>query len=767
MLNFLLNKTTHRAASLQATLANSLALAILTLCNTALAQTQGTTTFGYDAQGNRTIITDPLGHSTQIGYDALNRPNRITDPNGGITRTTQDALNQIRQITDPRKLTTRYGMNNLGNRTSLNSPDTGTRNAKYDEGGNLIEQTDARGVTTRYKWDALNRPTRMEWLGAGKNAGTAVANEYSYDQGKFGIGHLTGIIDESGHTELSYDLRGRMIGKVQTVQTAQSKEAKSFTVAYTWGKVGISTGHVTSLRYPGGNQLLYTFDAVGRVQSITLQQPDGTVTPLLSDIAYNHFTDVKQWVWGGGGSKTGSSGSSYSRQYDLDGRVTQYSLGDLAAGGLVRTVVYDAAGRITAMTHTGEGTGAQAPSQFNQRFEYDNLNRLTQFATSQQNQTYSYDANGNRTQVQQGNATYNNDIDPASNRLQTSAGPGKPRVFDYDAEGNLKSDGTVSFEFALTGRMRSISGPTGITTYWYNALGQRVKKAGQNGIAGQDVTYYVYDLEGRLLGEYDRNGSVIQETVYLDNMPVVVLKQEQGRTVAYNVYADHIKTPRVITRASDNTMVWRWDMADPFGAAPPNESPIGLAPFVYNLRFPGQVFDAESGFHYNQARDYSPKDGRYLTSDPIGLAGGVNTYSYVSGNPVSKIDPTGLLERCTTGLDILGGGGFGPLEHTFQCWTNDKGKRVCRGFGRDTTTSILPAIFYTVNSTILKDDANISHGNSSCEPDNNNKCMDKCAAQEWDDYEQNTPRYGILFGQSCQAVSYNIYNHCKQRCSGQ
>jgi YD repeat-containing protein len=180
MPNILLNKTPHRALRPQATIASTLALALAILCNTALAQ--GTTTFGYDAQGNRTIITDPLGHSTQIGYDALNRPNRVTDPNGGITRTTQDALNQIRQITDPRKLTTGYGMNNLGNRTSLSSPDTGTRNAKFDEGGNLIEQTDARGVTTRYKWDALNRPTRMEWVGAGKNAGTAVANEYSYDQ---------------------------------------------------------------------------------------------------------------------------------------------------------------------------------------------------------------------------------------------------------------------------------------------------------------------------------------------------------------------------------------------------------------------------------------------------------------------------------------------------------------------------------------------------------------------------------------------------------
>jgi RHS repeat-associated protein len=276
------------------------------------------------------------------------------------------------------------------------------------------------------------------------------------------------------------------------------------------------------------------------------------------------------------------------------------------------------------MTHTGDGSGPQAPTLFDQRFEYDDLNRLTQFTVNNFSQTYLYDPNGNRTQVQQGAAGYANDIDPASNRLQRAAGPEGTRNFTYDAEGNVKTDGTLSFEFALHGRMRSINSTAGKTTYWYNALGQRVRKT------GQDTTYYFYDGEGRVLGEYDRNGSAIQETVYLDNMPVVVLKQEQRNTVPYYIYADHINTPRVITRASDNAMVWRWDSADPFGAAAPDENPAGMAAFVYNPRFPGQMFDRESGFHYNYFRDYDPKTGRYLTSDPIGLNGGINLNSSVA-----------------------------------------------------------------------------------------------------------------------------------------
>jgi RHS repeat-associated protein len=54
-----------------------------------------------------------------------------------------------------------------------------------------------------------------------------------------------------------------------------------------------------------------------------------------------------------------------------------------------------------------------------------------------------------------------------------------------------------------------------------------------------------------------------------------------------------------------------------------NENPSALGTFTCNLRFPGQYFDKETNLHYNYYRDYSPEIGRYIESDPIGLAGGV------------------------------------------------------------------------------------------------------------------------------------------------
>ena len=88
--------------------------------------------------------------------------------------------------------------------------------------------------------------------------------------------------------------------------------------------------------------------------------------------------------------------------------------------------------------------------------------------------------------------------------------------------------------------------------------------------------------------------------------------------------------------------MWRWD-TDPFGTTALNRNPQAQGTFVYNLRFPGQYYQAETNLHYNYHRDYDPNTGRYVESDPIGLQGGINTYTYVDDEPVSGSDPLGLV----------------------------------------------------------------------------------------------------------------------------
>jgi RHS repeat-associated protein len=95
--------------------------------------------------------------------------------------------------------------------------------------------------------------------------------------------------------------------------------------------------------------------------------------------------------------------------------------------------------------------------------------------------------------------------------------------------------------------------------------------------------------------------------------------------------------------------VWRWDNDDPYGNNAPNENPAGAGQFTCNLRLPGQYFDAELNTHYNYFRDYDPATGRYVQSDPIGLAGGINTFTYSNTDSISKTDPRGLCPWCVVG----------------------------------------------------------------------------------------------------------------------
>ena len=130
------------------------------------------------------------------------------------------------------------------------------------------------------------------------------------------------------------------------------------------------------------------------------------------------------------------------------------------------------------------------------------------------------------------------------------------------------------------------------------------------------------------------NGHVIADAIRL------VPATAQAQTM-YFIHTDHLNTPRTITNGASQ-VVWRWDHTEPFGSDPANGNPTGLGAFEFNLRLPGQYFDKETNLHYNYFRDYDPAIGRYVQSDPLSLAGGINTYLFVDANPTSNFDTFGL-----------------------------------------------------------------------------------------------------------------------------
>jgi len=182
---------------------------------------------------------------------------------------------------------------------------------------------------------------------------------------------------------------------------------------------------------------------------------------------------------------------------------------------------------------------------------------------------------------------------------------------------------------------------------------------------GSTTTLLMYDESGHLLGEYSSTGALVQETVWMGDIPVATLRPNGSSISIYYVHTDQLGTPRKVTRPSDNKLAWRWD-ADPFGTVAPNQNPQSLGTFVYNLRFPGQYYESETALSYNYFRDYDPKVGRYIESDPIGLRGGVNAYAYVRGNPLTYRDPSGEFGVFGFGFGVAAGAAAGYVAGGWQ-----------------------------------------------------------------------------------------------------
>ncbi|NHZ66461.1 RHS repeat protein [Massilia genomosp. 1] len=622
-----------------------LVLATLTSAQTA---PQPTYTNEYDANGNLTQITDPLGRKTNNTIDALNRIKQIEQPITNGARPTikldYDGIDQLKTVTDPRNLKTRYAVDGLGNQSELVSLDTGLTKSTYDAAGNLKTRIDGRGKTNTYGYDALNRLIRIDYTGT-------VSTTFEYDGGATpvsnAIGKISRMTDESGNTSYTYDEFGRLAAKTQNTVGGVYNTTHKLSYAYN------ASGQLASMTYPSGNRVNYAYNAAGRVTSIVLNpvQASGTGTNtgssivLLNNITYAPFGGPTGWTWG---NNVTVNQYAHQRTYDLTGRTSSYSLGSPSANGIVRTVIYDAANRIKGYTHTGTGT-VPSPASLNQTFGYDELDRLTSYSGNGTSQTYAYDASGNRIKAGFGANSYTNTIDPASNKLTATTGPVPAKANKYDGAGNLTGDGTLVVTYSGRGRPYSIQNGAMTIYQLFNGLDQRVFQGYAGGV-------FVYDEQGQLVGEYTyTDGKATRETVYLGNMPVAVLTQTVTGTaptqsIAINVshvHTDHLGTPRMITRSTDNKIVWRWDHGDPFGLTPPNENPSGTGIFTFNMRMPGQYYDKNTNFFYNYHRDYDPQTGRYIQSDPIGLAGGVNTYAYVGGNPLSYIDPWGLASKST------------------------------------------------------------------------------------------------------------------------
>ncbi|MCW0422148.1 RHS repeat-associated core domain-containing protein [Xanthomonas sacchari] len=572
------------------------------------------TDFGYDANGNTKTVTDALGHVTQNDYDPLNRLARTLQDVGGIAAETKfgyDALDNLTKVTDPKGLDTTYAYNGLGDLTKLTSPDTGSTTYTYDSAGNRATQTDARNIKTSYGYDALNRLTQVTYPTTSLNV------SYTYDISQstcasgetYALGRLTRMQDGSGSTDYCYDRFGDLVRKVQTTN------GKVFVVRYAYTKAG----QLSRLTYPDGAVVDYVRNAQGQTTEVGVTPPGGTRQVLLNQATYYPFGPVAGWTYG--------NGRPMQRVLDQDYR--PLAVNDTRSDGLAVGFAFDPVGNLSALTAPGN----TAPVI---KLDYDPLGRLTAFKDGPTDTVidgYTYDATGNRLSAKVNTATQTYTYPTTSHRLSSVAGTAR----SYDATGNTTAIGgtAVQYVYGANGRLTQVkrSGTT-VANYAYNGRGEQVRRVGKTNV------YTLYDESGHWLGDYDANGAVVQQAIWLDDLPVGVL----AKTALRYMQPDHLGTPRAVIDPVRDVAIWRWDLkGEAFGTTAPDQDPDkdGTA-FVFDMRFPGQRYDSATGLNQNYFRDYDALTGRYGQSDLIGLEGGSSTYAYVDGSPLSFMDPFGL-----------------------------------------------------------------------------------------------------------------------------
>jgi YD repeat-containing protein len=300
---------------------------------------------------------------------------------------------------------------------------------------------------------------------------------------------LTGVTDSTGTMTYAYEVHGRLTSETRVIGGI------TYVTSYSYD----SAGRLASVTYPGGRLITYTRDGLGRVSGITTTKNSITQT-LLSAVTYRPFGPEQAFTFG--------NSQTYTRGFDQDGRIAAYS-----QPGQTLAVGYDDASRITAITDTGTPSNVLT-------YNYDLLDRLKNFTAPalSLSQGFDYDLVGNRTSQTIGANNYANTYSGTSNRIATSTGP-TPKLFTFDANGSITADTVNGYMFDARGRLKQASTPAGVSQYLVNTMGQRVKKS----VAGIDTVFH-YDSSGRLISETDGTGAVKQEYVYLNDIPLAVLK---------------------------------------------------------------------------------------------------------------------------------------------------------------------------------------------------------------------------------------------------
>ena len=591
--------------------------------------TRQNSTYLYDNNGNLIQTTSALGITEAWTYDALNRVKTHIDGAGNTDTKDYDVNDNLVLAKDALNAGTNpFSYNNGSTLTQEVNSDYGTKSYSHNEADQLTQRLH---VARKCNYNNLDELGRYRAFVCGPNSGST-SNEYMindnhiYDQSRYGrLDKVsTGLAGFDVDTLYGYDAYDRITQKGtinQLFNRYAGKANQTLNVNYGYSLAGKNT----SMTLPSGRSVTYSYTATGMLSGINLD-----ASPLINNISYDGANRITGWQWGVSGN------ASYAQSYNNDGSIgTLINKDNTSAINYSLGYGYDKDGRIIQLTRNN-GT--------KDNYSYDNVDRLTSESrttgtTETYNIGYTYDKNGNRT----GLAATGQHMQPAAsvsytyvgNKLASFTKAGVAQSFSHTANSELNY-GSYLPTYDNGGR-RKVDAISISTDYYYMNYNHKNERSFRDKVISGTVitmTQYIYDESSHLISEYDKNG-VLVEYVWLGDKPIAAIYGSGAATKIYYIITDAQNTPRRLVDSSNHAIVWSWD-STAFGLG----NPTGTVTF--NLRFPGQYYDAGTGQFYNHNRYYNPELGRYMEPDPIGLEGGLNPYAYAGSNPVMNVDPSGL-----------------------------------------------------------------------------------------------------------------------------
>ncbi len=615
------------------------------------------TVWHYNSAGQLISTLYPDGRRERYDVNPAGLLTGITDPTGRITRYRRDARGRITSRTDAagRSLSVHYDP--YGRMTSLANENGECYKFQYDDKDRLTEQTGLDGCRQQRSYDPLDNVTAVRFA-----AGTADQIEHSFTRDA--MGRLTEKRTTSGCTTYRYDKTDNLLEvafrKKKPDSAGGEYDDTPETIAFSYDRLGQLLTETTSQ-----GTLKHDHDELGNITRTTL--PDG------QELKHHYY------------------GSGHLSQINLDGGTVCEFERDRLHREILRTQGrldtrrhFDSAGRIHRIQTSHGKNGIVPNTVIDRHYQYDNLDQLITRRHSRQGRAdYHYDATGRITRCHHEHYRDTLHYDAAANLLDESADAYHDDPPPGTLQGNVVRFNRLMhfrrhhYQYDAHGRMQSKRSP-GQTLRCHYSTEHRLIKADVT--QGQHTRSYgyVYDALGRRVEKHqlDSQGNIFNRITFLwDGLRMVQETRPEGSQSLW-LYADQGSyeplarvdkaggvqgnilyfhtglngAPEELTDTEGN-VVWETHYQIWGNTVREVYAETEHTPVEQNLRYQGQYLDRETGLHYNTFRYYDPDVGRFTTSDPIGLRGGLNLYQYAP-NPLSWIDPLGLTGEWVNPKDI-------------------------------------------------------------------------------------------------------------------